>query len=249
MSHLPVVASPALIEESAWKVLTALAGAVRGPHDRRISTQSTAFGASGGGSLFTFRCGCCNNVAVGSGSRSGERAVHIVTAGAASETLAEGVIHLDPEPSVFDAMLQGWAAQMASRGLKRTTMQSALWLVRRFAAYTNDYPWHWQPADVDEFCAWLSSGKQPRAVSTLRGYQIQLSLFCEYVCDPRYGWLASCQERFGSQPQQVCTEQNRAQHVDNYEGDPGRRPLTPEELQAFFDYADEEVERIRQHGR
>ena len=172
-----------------------------------------------------------------------------MSAGAASETLAEGVIHLDPEPSVFDAMLQGWAAQMASRGLKRTTMQSALWLVRRFAGYTNDYPWHWQPADVDEFCAWLSSGKQPRAVSTLRGYQIQLSMFCEYVCDPRYGWLAICQERFGSQPQQVCTEQNRARHVDNYEGDPGRRPLTPEELQAFFDYADEEVERIRQHGR
>ena len=74
-------------------------------------------------------------------------------------------------------------------------------------------------------------------------------MFCDYVCDPRYGWLAICQERFGSQPQQVCTEQNRAQHVDNYEGDPGRRPLTPEELQAFFDYADEEVERIRQHGR
>jgi site-specific recombinase XerD len=186
---------------------------------------------------------------VGTSRRSDARAVRVLPAGAASETLAEGVIHLDPEPAVFDAMLQGWAAQMASRGLKRTTMQSALWLVRRFAAYTNDYPWHWQPADVDEFCAWLSSGKQPRAVSTLRGYQIQLSMFCEYVCDPRYGWLAICQERFGSQPQQVCTEQNRAQHVDNYEGDPGRRPLTPEELQAFFDYADEEVERIRQHGR
>ena len=69
------------------------------------------------------------------------------------------------------------------------------------------------------------------------------------MCDPRYGWAAICTERFGSKPEQVCTEQNRAQHVADYEGDPRRRPLTPEELQAFFDYADDEVERIRNVGR
>ena len=33
----------------------------------------------------------------------------------ASQLLPVGVVHLDPEPAVFDAMLNGWAAQMASR--------------------------------------------------------------------------------------------------------------------------------------
>jgi hypothetical protein len=127
-----------------------------------------------------------------------------------------GVVHLDQEPAVFDAMLSGWAAQLASRSLKRTTIESGQWLVRRFAAYTNDYPWQWQPAHVDEFCSWLSSGKQPRALSTLRGYRVQLSLFCDYIRDPRYGWAATAD---------------------------------PEELQAFFDYADDEVELIRNVGR
>jgi site-specific recombinase XerD len=167
---------------------------------------------------------------------------------AASEVLAADVVLLDPEPAVFNAMLTGWAAQMASRGLKHTTIESRLWLVRRFATYTNEYPWQWRPADVEEFCAWLCSGQRPRALSTLRGYQVDLALFCEYVCDARYGWAAICQERFGAQPQQVCTDQNRAQHVAEYEGDPRRRPLTPSELQALFDYADDEVERIRRAG-
>ena len=44
---------------------------------------------------------------------------------------------------------------------------------------------------MDEFCSWLSSGKPPRALSTLRGYQVQLSWFCDYVRDPRYGWVAT----------------------------------------------------------
>lgn len=43
---------------------------------------------------------------------------------------------------------------------------------------------------------------------------------------------------------QVCTEWNRTRHVGDYEGDPRRRPFTAEELQAFFDHADGEVDRI-----
>jgi integrase/recombinase XerC len=163
--------------------------------------------------------------------------------------LVDGVVHLDPQAAVFDAMVEGWAAQMASRGLKTDTIESRVRLVRRFAEYTNDYPWQWRPADVEEFCGWLRSGERPRALSTIRGYQAQLGLFCGYVCDARYGWVAVCEERFGSHPIQVCTEWNRARHVADYEGDPRRRPFTPGELQAFFDYADGEVERIRAAGR
>jgi site-specific recombinase XerD len=172
-----------------------------------------------------------------------------VPVGSASLALTRGVVHLDPEQAVFKAMLDGWVAQMTSRGLKRETIESRLWLVRRFAEFTNEYPWQWSPSDVEDFCTALRSGSQARALSTIRGYQAQLALFCDYACDIRYGWVAACEERFGSHPVQVCTESNRARHVADYEGDPRRRPLTPEELKALFDFADDEVDRIRATGR
>lgn len=167
----------------------------------------------------------------------------------ATMALAEEVIHLDPEGAVFDAMVTGWTTQMSSRNLKAGTIESRVWLLQRFAAYTNEYPWQWRPADVEEFSASLRSGKRPLALSTVRGYQAQLALFCDYACDAAYGWAAVCEERFGSHPVQVCTEWNRARHVADYEGDPGRRPFTLDELQSFFDHADDEVERIRNTGR
>jgi len=163
--------------------------------------------------------------------------------------LVEGVAHIDPMAAVFQAMIDGWTAQMLSRGLKRNTIDSRLWLVRRFATYTNEYPWQWQPSDLDSFSAALRSGSTPVKLSTLRGYEANLSVFCNYVCDARYGWAAVCEERFGSHPIQVCTEQNRITHNTDYEGDPRRRPLTRRELQAFFDHADHEVDRIRATGR
>jgi integrase/recombinase XerC len=169
--------------------------------------------------------------------------------GRAGLALVDGVVHLDPHAAVLAAMLEGWSAQMASRSLKDTTIESRLALVRRFVAYTNEYPWEWGPADVEEFSASLRSGGTPRALSTVRGYQIQLGLFCEYLVDPRYGWGAVCEERFGSHPTQVCTEWNRTRHVDEYEGDPRRRPFRLAELQALFDHADDEVDRIRRAGR
>lgn len=134
---------------------------------------------------------------------------------------------------------------MASRGLKGTTIDSRVWLLRRFAEYTNEYPWVWLPGDLEDYCSSLRSGDPPRALSTLRGYQAQIGLFCDYICDARYGWVAVCEERFGSHPVQICTELNRTRHTTDYEGDPRRRPFTPDELQAFFDYADDEVDRIR----
>jgi site-specific recombinase XerD len=184
-----------------------------------------------------------------SGGLDGGNGVPKASGSAANLALADGVLLLNPEATVFQSMLEGWRAQMSSRGLKVATMDSRVWLVRRLAEYTNEYPWQWKPADVEEFSSSLRSGDRPRALSTLRGYQAQTGLFCEYICDSRYGWVDVCEERFGSHPVQVCTEWNRIRHVDDYEGDPSRRPFTPEELQAFFDHADAGVDRIRQSGR
>lgn len=143
----------------------------------------------------------------------------------------------------------GGSRRSVSRGLKGATIESCLWLLRRFAEYTNEYPWERLPADLEDYCSSLPSGESPRALSTLRGYQAQLALFCDYLCDPRYGWAAICEERFGSHPVQICTDANRTKHTSDYGGDPRRRPFTLDELQALFDFADDEVDRIRSSGR
>jgi integrase/recombinase XerD len=67
--------------------------------------------------------------------------------GAAHLALVSGVIHLDPASAVFEAMLEGWATQQRARFLKDNTIGPRLELVRRFAAFTNQYPWQWEPAE------------------------------------------------------------------------------------------------------
>lgn len=85
--------------------------------------------------------------------------------------------------------------------------------------------------------------------STARGYALHVRLFCEYLVDRRYGWIDECQERFGCHPDVVFHERNTAPHILDYEGDPRRRPLTYDEIQALFDSLDARVETIRAHKR
>ncbi|WRZ76436.1 tyrosine-type recombinase/integrase [Streptomyces sp. NBC_01237] len=161
---------------------------------------------------------------------------------------AGNVRALDPEPAMFDAMLRGWQDQQRSRLLARKTIVDRLSLVRRFAQFTGTYPWDWTPEDVEAyFSVRLSRGEL--AWSTVRGQQGSLELFCAFVTDPRYGWAAGCLEEFGRFPVQVCHDWNTAQHVAAYEGRPGRRAFTYDELQTLFDAADDRVEQVRKRGR
>ncbi|WP_244177614.1 tyrosine-type recombinase/integrase [Streptomyces atriruber] len=82
-------------------------------------------------------------------------------------------------------------------------------------------------------------------VSTARGYEVSIQMFCAYISDPRYDWPKECERRFGTVPQQVFHEWNTVLHVTEYEGDPRRRPLHYDEVQALFDAADSRVEQIR----
>ncbi|MFG2692581.1 tyrosine-type recombinase/integrase [Kitasatospora sp. NPDC048407] len=171
-------------------------------------------------------------------------------AGAAHLMLVDGVSYLDPEPAVFEAMLEGWTKQQRSRFLNWDgTIKPRLSLVRRFAEFTNQYPWQWQPAEVEAFIDHLRAKTPTFTVSSGRGYQNHLRLFCEYITDARYGWMNVCQERFGQVPVQILHEWNTVTHVSEYEGDPSRRPLTYDEIQALFDAADGRVEEIRKRGR
>lgn len=145
-------------------------------------------------------------------------------------------------------MLEGFAAQQASRFLAPVTVRQRDRLVRRFAAWTNEYPWRWGPADVEE---WTTQAIAERrlAHSTIRGYHVTLRLFMEFLCDARYGWAAVCEERFGALPTQICHDWNTTVHVGDYEGRPVRRPLTRDELQTLFDAADARVDQVRKRGR
>jgi site-specific recombinase XerD len=161
--------------------------------------------------------------------------------GAAHLALAGGVRHLHPEEATFEAMLRGWRAQQQARMLRAKTIADRALMIRRFAAFTNEYPWHWQPAHVEEWVTTLV-GERRLAHATVRVYQVALRLFTEYLADARYGWAAECQARFGTHPVPVCHEWNTVSHASDYEGRPARRPFTREELQALFDYADAQVE-------
>jgi integrase/recombinase XerC len=171
-------------------------------------------------------------------------------AGAASAELVDGVRQLRPEDAMVEAMLRGWQAQQAARGLRAETIGYRQRLVRRFMAFTNEYPWQWRPGHVDEWSLMLTA-ENHLAPSTIRNYQTELRLFSEYVCDARYGWAIACETEFGPgvHPVPICHEWNTITHLNDYEGDPEARPFTRAELQRFLDYADEQVDRAAQVKR
>jgi integrase/recombinase XerC len=166
-------------------------------------------------------------------------------AGAAHLELVSGVVQLRPEEAMVEAMLRGWRAQQAARGLQEDTIAGRDQLVRRFLEFTNEYPWRWTPAHVDDWSLWMTSERQ-MAPSTIRGYQTDLRLFTQFLTDnARYGWVSECENTFGPgvHPVPIVHEWNSIAHLNAYEGNPDERPFTREELQRFFDYADDQVER------
>jgi site-specific recombinase XerD len=170
-------------------------------------------------------------------------------AGAASLVLADNVIPLDPKPAMFEAMLEGWERQQSARFLKEATIAARLRFVRRFAQFTNQYPWEWTAGEAEAFFDDLRRQEKPVASSTVRGYQVVLRLFLDFAADERYGWGVECERRFGAAPVQVLHEWNTVAHRLDYEGQPARRPLSYDEVQALFDAADGLVEMSRRLGR
>src|SRR5487761_1652210 len=165
-------------------------------------------------------------------------------AGSAALVLVEGAVPLRPEPALFDAMLEGWSRQQSARRLTVPLIDGRVRLVRRFAAFTGDWPWQWTSAQAEQ---WIASGGW--AHSTIRSYEGALTVFLGYVRDPRYGWIAECEQQTGTRPVQVFHEGNPAVHTSDYEGRPQRRPLARAELQAFLDAADDHVWRAESSGR
>jgi integrase/recombinase XerC len=157
------------------------------------------------------------------------------------------VVHLDPQEGLWQAMRRGWEIQQQARMLSPSTVKTRLRSVDRFFEFAGEYPWRWQPSDVEAWSVELRHKKN--AHSTIRSHQNAIALFCDYLVDPRYGWGEISFERFGSHPVQVCHEWNTARHVSEFEGRPEVRPFTRAEVQQLFDYADDQVERAVATGR
>ena len=88
-----------------------------------------------------------------------------------------------------------------------------------------------------------------KAKSTIRNYHDAIRSFESYLIAPQYRWAEECQARFGTHPARICFESNTTAHLVDYEGRPDRRPMTREELQRFFDYADDRVDAAVRSGR
>jgi integrase/recombinase XerC len=162
--------------------------------------------------------------------------------------LAGGLPLLRPDEQVFDAMLAGWRDQQLARNLAVSTVTAREQAVRAFAVHACAFPWQWTAQLADEWAGDLR-GVRDCARSTVRNYQNAVSLFCAYVTDPAYSWAPECEDRFGTHPVQVIHEWNTAVHVADSEAAARKRAFTRTELQAFFDHADEQVDRKRADGR
>lgn len=158
------------------------------------------------------------------------------------------VRYLNPADQVLEEMFTGWRRQQLARNLSPDTVNKRERLVRRFLEHTNEMPWRWTVAHVDEYFGDLRALHHRRPL-TIRAYQNPLRLFCSYLTDPLYGWDRVCEELFGAHPSQVCFEWNTASHTQDNEQHPSKRAFTHDELQAFFDRADQEVDRCRSLGR
>lgn len=169
--------------------------------------------------------------------------------GSAHLVLARNVAHLDPAAAVFEAMLEGWGRQQSARFLKPDTIGPRLRVIRRLGEFTGEYPWQWTAADGEAFIAHLRGGAAPIRLSTARTYEVTFRLFVEFLLDARYGWVGVCAERFGQVPSEIFHEGNSVLHTVEYEGDPRRRPLSYDKVQALFDAADARAGAIVGRGR
>jgi integrase/recombinase XerC len=146
-------------------------------------------------------------------------------------------------------MLEGWTAQQIARYFKPKTVKANLQAARSFAAFTGRWPWQWHAEDVDAYLGALLGPPRGLRPVTVRGYQARLRGLVSYLADERYPWMAICRQEFGRAPVQLFDDRYGLAHLTGFEGDPRRRPLTVDELEAFFACCDARITRRRGLGR
>ncbi len=128
-------------------------------------------------------------------------------------------------------------------------MAPRLALLRRFREYADSYPWAWGPGDVEDFTVALMSGEQRLGPLDYPGLPPHVAHVLRLPLRPplRVG-PSSAADRFAQVPSQPCHEWNTVAHLNDYEGNPARRPFSYDELEVLFDYLDDRVERVAAFG-
>jgi integrase/recombinase XerD len=147
------------------------------------------------------------------------------------------------EDRVFDAMIDGWKAQMMARGLATQTIEGRCRVLRRFQEYAGTFPWAWRPVDLDDYMAERRSGEKPISLTTLRSDSNAIAMFCAYTSSPTYGWGEFWEQTFGDVPAQIAFDWNTLRHTTDDAVPPQRRAFKQKELQKLFDYMDDLVDR------
>ncbi|GAB3578215.1 hypothetical protein GCM10027406_14040 [Leifsonia lichenia] len=149
-----------------------------------------------------------------------------------------------PDKDAFlGEVLTGWKRQQFTKNFAEKTISRRVKRVLAFCDFTGKFPWEWMPVDADDYFSHLVNVKG-LVQETIRAYQSDISLFCEYATSDSYPWNESCGRIFGTPMSQVITDLNKARHTQEATMGPEKRPFELDELQQFFDFADDEVRRI-----
>ena len=173
----------------------------------------------------------------------------LVPAGAARQQIARDVALFNPAEQVFQAMLDGWRNQQLSRNLSFTTIARREQVIQRFRSFTGEDPWAWTVGDVDEFFMELRAVRSA-SHSTLLAYQNALRLFLGYLTDPAYGWDQECVRAVRHPPGPGgATSGTPPRTSRRHEPDPRQAAVHPRRAAGLFDYADDQVDHVREPGR
>src|SRR3954470_23789318 len=91
-------------------------------------------------------------------------------------------------------------------------------------------------------------GKRRSNCRPLRSYSNAISMFCSYVSDGRYGWVAFCEKQFGDVSSQICFEWNTPRRTTDDAVPRKRRAFRKPELQHLFDVVDDFVDEQHRNG-
>ena len=132
---------------------------------------------------------------------------------------------------------------------RRRPWRAAGAVVRRFLAYTNEYPWRWTAAHLDEWSADLAARGDARQVDDAHLPERD-RLLRAVPSGPAVpvGRGVPGPVRHRTRPGSVSRRTPGRTWWTTRAG-PDRRPLTRDELQRFFDYADGRVEQGVRAGR
>ena len=121
--------------------------------------------------------------------------------GSARLVLASGVVHLDEQAAVFEAMLSGWERQQRSRLLAEATIEPRVALLRRFTEFAESFPWQWNAGDVEDFTVSLmSGGATAGAVDDPRLPPDVADVLRLPDSTAATGGSSQCEQRFGDDP-------------------------------------------------